>query len=86
MIRLTTNPDCPSRLSTLQSAHKPVRGQSELVGVLVALLWERGALTSMAAVAVALSAASSREERAQAAKAVEATRLRPKRFLIEPQR
>jgi len=25
--RLTTNPDCESRFSTLQSAHSPVRGQ-----------------------------------------------------------
>jgi hypothetical protein len=86
LIRLTTNPDCPSRLSTLQSAHKPVRGQSELVGVLVAVFWGRGALTSMAAVAVALSAASSREERVQATRAVEASRIRAKRFLIETQR
>jgi hypothetical protein len=36
LTRLTTKPDCPSRLSTLQSAHFPVRGHPSVFGVLLA--------------------------------------------------
>ena len=81
---LTTNPDCSSRFSTLQSAHSPVRGQSGPAGVLEAATFGLDALT--AAVVVALDEpvpAFSDEEREHPDSAADATITKAVIFLIE---
>ena len=84
MTRLTTNPDCASRLSTLHSAHLPVRGQPPPIGALVIATAGRDAVTPLNAVAVEEAVpALSEEDRVHAARTAEASRTRPGRIFIE---
>jgi hypothetical protein len=80
---LTTKPDCTRRVSTLQSAHIPVRGQADRFGVLEAATPAARAPTSAEVVeAKAAVSAFSEEEREHADRAAGAsTRTTAKLFM-----
>jgi hypothetical protein len=84
LTRLTTNPDCSSRFSTLQSAHLPVRGQPAAVGAPVVAASGGDAFTTRDVVAVEdADPALSDDGRVQAARAAEASTSRTGSFLME---
>jgi hypothetical protein len=74
LTRLTTKPDCPSRISTLQSAHWPVRGQPGAFGVLLLVVADGVALATLDDVTVEMAdPALSDSEREHAASVIEAS-------------
>src|SRR5215210_3264874 len=86
LTRRTTNPDCPSRVSTLQSAHLPVRGQVDLRGVLLPAAAGESAPSLAIVELEAAESAGCREERPHAKRAAKASRNALRRFVIEIQR
>jgi outer membrane lipoprotein SlyB len=81
--RLTTNPDCTSRFSTLHSAHLPVRGQPPLGGATLPATIGRAVDTLEEMVAVEeVVPAPSEEDPVHAARVAEASMSQPGKSFI----
>ena len=84
--RLTTNPDCERRFSTLHSAHIPVRGQ---VGAARTLSGEVGAgeaLTALEAIVLEVESVPPDELREHAVRPANASNCSKANFVIEIER
>src|SRR5215210_6609159 len=91
LARFTTKPDWPSRVSTLQVAHCPVRGHlegaAEPVAVVLAAVPIVGALSALDVPAPESGGSAPwGEDRPQAIRSARASKTGPGRFFIESQR